>query len=121
MKDGKLLIAKRRPGANLPGVWELPGGKVEPGEDPKECLARELDEELGIEARVGRLIGASPYVYSHGAFEVLGYEVEWVSGSLERREHDDIKFVDFSEVGKYEFAPADIPIVKMAAQIGAES
>jgi mutator protein MutT len=53
-RNGSVLLARRSSGEKLAGFWEFPGGKVEDGETPEECLARELDEELGIQARIGR-------------------------------------------------------------------
>jgi (d)CTP diphosphatase len=52
-RAGLLLLARRGPAERHPGLWELPGGKVEPGETPPEALRRELSEELGVEARIG--------------------------------------------------------------------
>lgn len=54
VKDGQVLLSGRRPGDRLAGFWELPGGKIEVGESPEACLARELAEECGIEAQGGR-------------------------------------------------------------------
>ena len=55
-KDGRILIAKRRIGDRHGGRWEFPGGKIDSGETPEECLKRELREELGIEAEIGELL-----------------------------------------------------------------
>jgi 8-oxo-dGTP diphosphatase len=56
--DGALLIARRPPGGFMPGWWEFPGGKIEEGETPEACLAREIREELGVEVKVGRILHA---------------------------------------------------------------
>jgi 8-oxo-dGTP diphosphatase len=55
VEHGRVLLTQRKPGTHLGGLWEFPGGKVEDGEDPKDALARELREELGIEALVGEI------------------------------------------------------------------
>ncbi len=62
-RGGKLLLTQRHPEAHLGGLWEFPGGKREPGETFEQCLARELEEELGIEVTVGELIESITHVY----------------------------------------------------------
>src|SRR3546814_2052635 len=66
--DGRVLVQQRAPGKSLAGLWEFPGGKVEPGEDSQQALARELDEELGIAIDVTAL---SPVAFSTAADEAL--------------------------------------------------
>ncbi|RZA12477.1 MAG: NUDIX domain-containing protein, partial [Lysobacteraceae bacterium] len=61
--QGRVLLARRPEGRDLAGLWEFPGGKVEPGETPANALARELREELGIEARAGRAVIRVPQQY----------------------------------------------------------
>jgi len=61
IENGKVLIARRRPGASQAGLWELPGGKVRAGESPAQCLKREIREELGIEIVVEEFFGESVY------------------------------------------------------------
>ena len=61
--SGKVFIAKRKPPGRMPGMWEFPGGKIEEGETPEQCLKRELHEELGIDAAIGRHIGTRVYEY----------------------------------------------------------
>ena len=114
-KDGKLLIAKRPTADKLANKWEFPGGKVEDGETPESCLARELAEELGIEVRVGAFLGESIYHYEHGAVRLLAYRTSWEAGNLEPRVHDQIKWVALEELDQYDFAPADVPFVKLLA------
>ncbi|MBS3975836.1 MAG: 8-oxo-dGTP diphosphatase MutT [Syntrophomonadaceae bacterium] len=111
MLDGdKVLIAKRASGDRLSKKWEFPGGKIEAGESPEECLARELCEELGIEARVGSFFARSIYHYEHGVIELLAYFADWVSGEMFTHFHDDAKWVSIKDVDLYDFAPADVPI-----------
>ena len=91
-KEGRILIGKRRVGT-FAGKWEFPGGKMEPGETQEECLARELAEELGIEARVGKLFLSTKHTYSHMAIEFVTYEAEIVSGEPRLRDHNEIRWV----------------------------
>ncbi len=108
-RGGKLLIARRPTADNLANKWEFPGGKVEAGETPEACLARELDEELGIEVRVGAFLGESVYHYEHGAIRLLAYRTTWETGELKPQVHDEIKWVSLGELNQYDFAPADVP------------
>ena len=68
------LITRRGPDSKLAGYWEFPGGKVEEGETRRECLERELYEELGIQAHAGEEIAESEYHYDHGAFLIIAIE-----------------------------------------------
>ena len=112
-KDGKILIAKRKTGDKLfAGLWEFPGGKVEEGETPEECMARELKEELDIEVEVGELITSNKHKYPHGIFELLAYRVKHISGEMVLNDHEEIKWVTADEMSNFEFPPADFPIIK---------
>ncbi len=115
--DGKILIGKRKGGIDVEGKWEFPGGKVESGETPEECLKRELFEEFGIETRIGELLCTSSYTYSHGTVILLTYRAYHVSGEFNPTDHDDIRWVAPHELDSFEFAPADIPILKRIKEI----
>ena len=111
-REGKILIAKRKAGDDLfAGLWEFPGGKIEEGETPEECMARELKEELDIEVEVGELISSNKHKYPHGIFELLAYRVKHISGEMILNDHDEIKWVTVDEISNFEFPPADIPII----------
>lgn len=112
IKEGHILIAKRRQGKHLAGKWEFPGGKIEPGETPEECLAREMKEELGIVVKVEDFMAKSIYEYDRGVVELLAYRVNWVSGELQLLDHDETKWIGTTELSSIDFAPADIPLVK---------
>jgi 8-oxo-dGTP diphosphatase len=64
VEHGRVLLSQRKAGTHLAGAWEFPGGKVEPGEDPREALRRELSEELGIDARVGEIVDVTFHRYT---------------------------------------------------------
>ena len=112
VKDGLYLIARRRVGDPLANLWEFPGGKIEIGETPEECLRREMYEELQINVVVGEFFCESIYEYEFGTFQLLAYWVSWDNGSLYLAVHDEIAWVDKQTILNYQFAPADIPIVK---------
>ena len=108
----KLLIARRKIGQKLEGYWEFPGGKIEEGESPQECLIRELFEEFGISTLVGEVLTESEYHYDHGAIKLLALDVTEVNGELVLTVHDSIEWVTADTILDYKLAPADIPIAK---------
>lgn len=106
----KILIAQRATGA-LAGLWEFPGGKLEAGESPEVCLARELFEELGVHARIGEALTATVHHYPQISIELLVYRAEIVEGEPQAREHAAVAWVTIDELASYELAPADLPAV----------
>ncbi|MFA5085604.1 MAG: 8-oxo-dGTP diphosphatase MutT [Candidatus Omnitrophota bacterium] len=112
-KGGRILIAQRRRGRTLGGRWEFPGGKIEPGETPETCLKRELKEEFDIESEIGQFIIASRFRYCLVPIELLAYRVKHLSGEFKVNEHEEIRWVFPSELGSYDFMPADHSIVKI--------
>lgn len=111
-KDSKVLIAKRKKNDTLGGLWEFPGGKVEPGETPQGCLKRELKEEFDIEAEIGQLISATTFRYFFIPIELLAYRVRHISGDFKVNEHDEIKWVKPSDFKDHDLVNADKPIAK---------
>ena len=111
VNDGMLLIAKRKPMARLPNLWELPGGKVEPNEAPEECLIREIKEEFDINITVGEYLGSNIHAYDFGTIELMAYRSNWEDGDLILKDHDEIRWVFTHELDQFDFAPADIPFV----------
>ncbi len=110
--NNKLLISRRHKEDILAGKWEFPGGKVESGETSEECLAREMKEEFNIQVSVDKFFTSSTYNYTHGEFQLLAYFVTWLTGDLSPVVHDEIAWVDIKDLHKYDFLPADIPIVE---------
>ncbi|MGW6692211.1 (deoxy)nucleoside triphosphate pyrophosphohydrolase [Rhodococcus sp. NPDC054953] len=102
---GRLLIAQRQAPPDLAGRWELPGGKVEPGETPAEGLRRELREELGIEAVVGPRVGVD--VPLPNGMVLRAYRAELVSGVPVALEHAAIAWVDAADVVRVDWVPND--------------
>ena len=111
--DGRVLIGKRPAGKQLAGLWEFPGGKVEPGETPEACLLRERTEELGIPVAHACL---APFVFaSHGyeSFHLLMplYLCRRWEGLVTAREHEALAWVKPERLGDYPMPPADAPLV----------
>ena len=111
-KDGKILIAQRKAGDALAGKWEFPGGKLEPGETPEECLKRELMEEFGVETRIGAFICSSKFEYKHLPIELLVYRAYHVAGEFKLHDHDRMEWVSLAGMKDYDFSSADIPVVE---------
>ena len=113
IKDkNRLLIAKRHSKDPLAGKWEFPGGKLERGETPAECLAREIREELRVEIEIKSFYDDNVYDSKDQAIHLLFYWAEVVNGEVTPVVHDDVKWVTIKELARFDFAPADIPIVK---------
>jgi len=110
--NGRLLIAKRKETGKLPDVWEFPGGKVEAGETPEDCLKREMEEEFNIGVTIGACLGEGIYHYNHGTIKLIAYRTTWVAGELTIRDHQAIEWVKIDDLANYNFAPADIPFVE---------
>ncbi len=111
-KDGKVLLARRRTGDALAGKWEFPGGKLEEGETPEQCLKRELAEEFGIEAEIGAYICSSEFEYEHFHVELLAYRARHVAGEFVLNDHSAIAWVEPGEIKTYDLASADIPVAE---------
>ena len=111
VKNNKILIAQRKATDHLSGKWEFPGGKVETDETPEECLIRELFEEFKIEAKIEKPFMTSKYKYSENEIELISFIVSVEEYNINPLFHNQIKWVKISEIGEYDFAPADIPII----------
>ena len=111
--DGRVLVCKRPQGKHLAGLWEFPGGKVEDGETPEECLIRELKEELGIEVTQACL---APFVFTSHLYEAFHllmplYLCRRWTGVVQAIEHEALAWVRPDKLGDYPMPPADEPLV----------
>ena len=113
VKAGEVLAARRKPGVHLAGYWEFPGGKLEDGEIPEACLARELYEEFGITTRVGAFLGESCFDYGTKIVRLLAYQVEHIAGDFELVAHDELRWLSLNELDQVEWAPADVALVEL--------
>lgn len=110
--DGRVLIARRPEGKQLAGLWEFPGGKVEPGERPEAALIRELREELGIEVSESCL---APFVFASHAYDSFHllmplYLCRRWEGTVVAREHSALAWVKPDRLADYPMPPADDPL-----------
>lgn len=112
--EGKVLIAQRQ-GGPLAGKWEFPGGKLEPGESPEECLARELKEELELEVQVRDIFAVVYHEYETGPILLLAYICTPAGDAYpcEGRLHNGaVRWVSPEELASLELAPADVPVAE---------
>jgi 8-oxo-dGTP diphosphatase len=116
-REGLILVCQRRPGQSHELKWEFPGGKVEPGEEPRHALARELDEELGIEAVPGREIIAYEYAYpGRKPIRLIFYEVSAYGGELRNRVFQDVQWAAPESLPRYDFLEGDRDLVQGIAR-----
>jgi 8-oxo-dGTP diphosphatase len=111
--DGRVLLAQRPAGKPMAGLWEFPGGKVEPGEIPEDCLMRELDEELGISTWASCLAPLTFASHAYDGFHLLMQLYacrKWV-GIAQPREGQNVKWVRAANLGDYPMPPADRPLI----------
>ena len=113
IREEKILICQRAADQAMPLKWEFPGGKVERDEDLKDALHRELDEELGIDAVIGRKVAAIQHTYGNGvSLELYFYRVDQFTREIQNRIFHDVRWVDRKELPTYDFLEADIRLVK---------
>ena len=112
-KDGRILIAQRPAGKSMAGLWEFPGGKINDGETPEFALCRELEEELGVEARECCFSPIAFASHSYDDFHLLMpvYACRMWAGTPTSREGQAIKWVMPTELYDYDMPPADLPLI----------
>ncbi|MCH2533686.1 MAG: 8-oxo-dGTP diphosphatase MutT [Bdellovibrionales bacterium] len=106
-KNDEVLLGKRPEGLSLAGVWEFPGGKIEPGEHPQSALKRELAEELGINATVGSLKFSTTHSYGETNILLLFYAIPFWQGEPRTKHHESLKWTKISDLEKQELPEAN--------------
>lgn len=111
--DGRVLLAQRPEGKQLAGLWEFPGGKVEPGETPEQCIIRELHEEIGIETDIPCLAPLTFASHSYDDFHLLMplFVCRRFRGIAQPREGQALKWVRPKQMRDYPMPPADAPLI----------
>ena len=106
--NNKTLIAQRV----KDNFWEFPGGKIDPGETPDECIIREMKEELNIDIRIERSLGVLEGTYRGIPMQVYAYTAAWTGGTLMKHVHKDIKWVERKDIEQYPLVEEDKVILK---------
>lgn len=112
IQNGKVLVCQRTRHQTMPLKWEFPGGKIEEGEQPRDALRRELEEELGIDAKVGNEVARIQHEYPNGAMvELRFFEVREYQKEIENRIFKDVQWADPKDLPKFDFLEADLTLV----------
>jgi len=113
VQNGKVLVCQRTKHQPMALKWEFPGGKIEEGEQPRDALRRELEEELGIQAVIGDEMARIRHIYKNGgAIELRFFMVEAFQGEIENRIFNDVRWVGRKDLPEYDFLEADAGLVK---------
>ncbi|WP_281884802.1 8-oxo-dGTP diphosphatase MutT [Paenibacillus sp. YYML68] len=108
----EVLCALRSHKMSLPGLWEFPGGKIEPGEAPEQSLVREIEEELDCTIEVGALIADITHDYPTVRVRLITYEAAIINGEPIPKEHEKLVWLSINELDALEWAPADLPTIE---------
>jgi mutator protein MutT len=119
--QGKLLITQRKAGSHLGGLWEFPGGKREPNETYKQCLAREIREELGMEIAVGELFEEITHDYETKSVRLKFFFCQWLQGDPQALGCAGFKWIRQGQLADYPFPAADARLLKKLARARAFS
>ena len=106
-KDDKFLIAQRNLKKSQGGLWEFPGGKLEPNETAKDALKREIKEEFDADIEVGNYIGECVHHYPEKDIKLIFYKANLISENLTLLEHESCAWITKEDKDKFEFAGAD--------------
>lgn len=111
--DGRVLLAQRPEGKSMTGLWEFPGGKVEPGETPEHALIRELQEELGIDTWASCLAPLTFASHSYDNFHLLMplFACRKWHGTPQPKEGQNLKWVRAKDLREYPMPAADLPLI----------
>lgn len=111
-RQGRLLITQRLPGSHLPGLWEFPGGKRKPGESIRECLVREIREELNIGVVVGELFETIEYAYPEKTVCLKFFKCRYAGGDIQALGCQRFAWVTPEDLENYPFPPANESLMK---------
>jgi len=117
-QQGEILIDRRKQSGEMGGLWEFPGGKIESGETIEECIQREVKEELDIQIKVGDRLTTITHAYETFKVTLYVHDCEYVSGTPQTIECEEIHWVKPNLISQYQFPQANIKIVNLLQQRG---
>jgi 8-oxo-dGTP diphosphatase len=122
-QEGAVLAAQRSATMTLPLKWEFPGGKIEAGESPEECLIRELMEELGISVFIDAALSPATHSYPDLTVTLYPFTCRLAGGIITPHEHHALKWIEPERMPELDWAAADLPVIceYMATAVAAES
>ncbi|OUL17945.1 8-oxo-dGTP diphosphatase MutT [Nostoc sp. 106C] len=112
----QILIDRRRAGGAMGGLWEFPGGKIEPGETVEECIQREIYEELGIEIAVGEHLITIDHTYTELRVTLTVHHCRHLTGIPQALECDEIRWVSLADLEQFAFPKANVQIIAALRQ-----
>lgn len=115
--EGKYLVARRGPGQIGEGLWEFPGGKVDPGESDLQALHREILEELGIRIKNPHFVGENLHHYPHRSIQLRLYRAMPLDLKIQLVDHDQIRWLSTEEMLGIKLSEADRPFVQILSQM----
>ena len=110
-QNGTVLAAQRSPAMTLPLKWEFPGGKIEAGESPEECLHRELQEELGVTVVTGAALSPATHSYPDFTVTLYPFTCRLASGQVTMYEHHALQWIELQRMHELDWAAADLPVI----------
>lgn len=111
-QDGLVLAAQRSAAMSMPLKWEFPGGKIDHGESPEECLEREILEEMGVRVRFGESLPASTHHYPAFAVTLYPFICAIAAGDIVLHEHAAVSWLPPEDLHTLDWAEADLPVIE---------
>ena len=111
-ENEKILITQRNLKKAQGGLWEFPGGKIEPNETRENAIVREIKEELDIDIEVKSYLSEKVFNYPEKDINLIALECKKINGEIRLLEHEDYKWVSKNELENFQFAPADLFIIE---------
>lgn len=117
-RNGTVFAGRRNPDRSAGGLWEFPGGKVEPGESPEAALTREIREELGSDVTVGKLVDRSTSAVGNTTIELSCFAATLLGPDpRSSTDHDALTWIAMDELQAYDWAPGDVPIIRRLPEL----